>query len=413
MNDCRNNYGCLDCDSGCDHKCGPAAYQCDFNIAADPLDGSFWNVTWCGKLHRVKLPAVKETDTKHSLNVSNATLNYQGESHNETWTGAQLGSIITIGDLRDARVDYDTSAMCYELIYHKYGDCGEGCKSLDNAWSTFSIDNENALGNQIRYVRGANRYGCPQFLNTPTPSSGFWFQGWRGDTMENGYFQPSSVATLPTNSTTGDPYVMSQNQTTKAPVIGTLPWNCVLQNIFGNLGVDISGVWTEVEGTPGFGASFNQMTGDFQIRWSDWNNIANHHKAGDGVLTGKISWDITFDVKTGTIQYVVHHIYFDTVTWTPDEGVTRFPAPTLYLWAVAIPGGTETDLIPGGITFGSTRVERQLGQTFSINQTYQVGPGQTVGPFNFVRIHVDWDVDDRGYMGVQFASKLTGWTPCS
>lgn len=409
MNNCRKNYGCFDCDKPCE-PCGPAAYDCGISIAADPFDNSFWNVTLCGKLHKVKLPTIKETDTRHSINVSNATINYQAEMHNETWTGAQVGSIISLGDLRDTRVDYDTDAMCYELIYHKYGDCGEGCKSLENAWSTFSIDNENALGSQIRYVRGANRYGCPYFLDVPATSSQYWFQGWRGDTNENGYYQPSTVSTLPT-AANGDPIVMSQNPTTKAPVVGTLPWNCVIENIFGNLGVAVQDVWDQRQGTAGFGASFDQITGDFQIRWSDWNNLEQTRKAGDGLIKGKLNWDVSFDVKTGNLTYIIHNLYYESVAWTKAEGTLGATYPSLTLKGITFPGATQTDVITN-FTYGASNVSQVLNVTIPIGQTIIVAPGQTVGPFNFAYIYVDWTLDDEGYLGVQFASRLTGWKAC-
>lgn len=411
MDNCAKKNYCAPCETSCG-GCGPAAYDCDFSIMANPTDPSFWNVTWCGKLHKVKLPTISETDTKHSLNYSNATWNYDAENHQETWTGGQIGSIIQLGDLRDVKTDYETDAMCYELIYHKYGECGEGCRSIEDAWSTFSIDSQNALGGQIRYIRGANRYGCPYFLDTPSNESQFWYLGWRPN-GEVQYSQPTSVSQLPTNSN-GDPYVLSQNPTTKAPVVGVLPWNCVLENIFANLGVNVNGIWREIQGTPGYTAEFNQITGEFHIDWNDWNNIATipANRAGYGTITGKLNWAVSFDVKTGTLKYVVNNIYFDTVTWTPDEGVTASTNPTLYLYAVPIPSGAEQNLIPGGLTFGKTKVTRVMNTTIPCNQTILVGPGQTVGPFDFVHMHLDWTYDDEGYMGVEFKSALSGWKTC-
>lgn len=402
---------CSPCEKPCG-DCGPAAYDCGFSIMADPTDASFWNVNYCGKISKVKLPAIKETDTKHSLNYSNATWNYDAENHQETWTGAQLGSIITLGDLRDVKTDYTTDAMCYELIFHKYGECGEGCRSIEDTWATFGIDSKNALGTQIRYVRGANRYGCPYFLDTPTNESQFWYLGW----LPNGevqYSQPATAPTLPTNSN-GDPYVMSQNPVTKAPVIGTLPWNCVLENIFGNLGVSVNGVWRKIEGTPGYTAAFNQITGEFHIDWNDWNNpnTIPANRAGYGTITGKLNWAVSFDVKTGSLKYVISNVYYDTMTWTPDEGVTASTNPTLYLWSVAIPGGAETDLIPGGVTFAKSPVTKILDKTVECNQTVIVGPGQTVGPLDFIHMKVDWVFDDESYMGAEFKSNLSGWKVC-
>lgn len=404
-----NCHSCEDPCNRCD-KCTEAAYDCNFSISAVPFDPTTWNVTWCGKLHKVKLPPFPETDTTLSINYSNATLNYKAERHLDTLTGQQLGSIINVGDLRDTAVDYTTDAMCYELIYHKYGDCGEGCKSPEDRWSTFSIDNDGALGSQIRYVRGANRYGCPYFLNVPSDPSQYWFQGWRGDTLENGYYQPTPVSQLPT-APNGDYYVLSQYPSNKQPVVGTLPWQCMMENIFGNLGVNVNGVWTEVQGTPGFWAWFDQITGDWTINWTDWNDLAATQRAGYGQISGKLNWDISFDTATGSMKYVIHNIYFNRMVWTVDQGVTQSTAPTMSLWGISIPSGEETQVM-WPVTFGKASVSQLIGVAIPCEQTVIVGPGQTTGVFNFVKIYVDWVGDDEGYMGVQFKSNLSGWKQC-
>lgn len=409
MDNFTNKCYCEPCGQG-RGKCNPSPYDCGFDIAVNPYDPSFWNVTLCGKLYKVKLPPSYETDTKHSLNYSNATFNYNAEKHEETWTGAQLGSIITIGDLRDTKVDYNTDALCYELIYHKYGDCGEGCQSIEDAWSTFSIDNQGALGSQIRYVRGANRYGCPYFLDTPSNTSQFWFQGWRGDTNENGYYQAQPVTALPADSN-GDPYVMSQNPTTKQPVIGTLPWNCVLNNIFANLGVNLEDTWSVIHETPGFSAKFDQVAGNFTINWTDWNNEVTGHVAGYGQLTGKLNWTVGFDITTGSMKYVINNVYFDKVVWTVVEGVQSTVPLVLNIWGVPIPSGAEVPII-SGMELKNTNVNQILNTTVAYNQTVLVAPGEEVGPFEFVHIFVDWIGDDNGYMGIKFKSNLSGWNAC-
>lgn len=409
MDSFTNKCYCEPCSNSCE-PCGEAPYDCGFDIAVNPYDPSFWNVTLCGKLIKVKLPPFNETDTRHSLNYSNATFSYQAERHNETWTGTQLGSIITVGDLRDTKVDYDTDALCYELVYHKYGDCGEGCQSIEDAWSTFSIDNQGALGPQIRYVRGANRYGCPYFLDIPSNPSQYWFQGWRGDQNENGYYQAQPVATLPTNAN-GDPYVMSQNPVTKQPVIGTLPWNCVLENIFANLGVNIEGAWREIQGTPGFSASFDQVEGNFTINWTDWNNVTAGNIAGYGQLTGKLNWDAGFDITTGSMKYTINSVYFDHMTWQKVEGVTGPTPLTFKLWGVPIPTGPEIKIGPD-IPLQQSDVNQVLDTTITYKQTILVGPGQEAGPFEFLHIYVDWIGDDEGYMGIKCKSNLSGWNVC-
>lgn len=412
----KNFSGCISCQDGCDNPCnspcGPASYRCDFDITASPFDPSTWNVTWCGKLHKIKIPAIAETDTTLSTNYSNATLNYKAERHEDIITGEQLGSLIAVGDLRDTEVDYTTEALCYELIYHKYGDCGDGCMSVEDRWSTFSIDNDGALGPQIRYVRGANRYGCPYFLDVPPNPAQFWFQGWRTENNENGYYQAVRVEELPKDSN-GNYVVLSQYYQNKQPVVGIIPWQCMLENIFGNLGMQVTGDWRPSQGTAGFGddLKFDQINGYFSINWNDWNDLAETQLAGKGVISGKLNWEMSFNPDNGVLKYVINSVYYDKMTWTPVQGVTQPSAPTMYAWAIDINTNAETEIIPGQ-TFGRAAVTYTINKTFPANKTIMVGPGQEVESLDFIHIRVDWANDDEGILGALFSSKLSGWKDC-
>lgn len=200
---------CNECNNPCKKGCKPARYSRGFPTCSSVFDQN------------------GETDTKLSLDVSGATLNYAAERHTDTITGQQLGSIINLPDLRDVNLDYDFDAMCAEFIYHKYGECGEGCQSLENAWNLFSLDQDGAKKNQLRYVRGANAYGCPVFLDVPSNVNEWWYAGWRLDGDGNkqfGYFQPKPVTELPKDSS-GNTLVVSQDPATKQPVIGPLALN--------------------------------------------------------------------------------------------------------------------------------------------------------------------------------------------
>lgn len=210
---------CNPCNNPCNKGCKPARYSKSFNLGNCDCE---------------------ETDTKLSLNVSGGTLNYAAEKHTDIITGAQLGSIINFNDLRDVNIDYDFDAMCGEMIYHKYGECGDGCRSLEDAWNLFSIDSDGALQNQIKYVRGANAYGCPVFLDVPTNENQYWYAGWRPN-GQFGYYQNTPVTTLPKDSN-GNTLVVSQDPTTKQPIIGPLDINSFL---------DVHEC-TEFEAAPGF-----------------------------------------------------------------------------------------------------------------------------------------------------------------
>lgn len=219
---CNNfNYsgcGCGDCQDGC----RPAKYNGMFKIEVSPYDPLTWLVTWNGMTNKVRIPATSETDTSLSTDQSNATLNYKAEQHKDTVTGTQIGELIKMGDLRDVDFDASVSGTCYELLYRKYGSCGEGCQSVQNKWYNFNINSDGAKKNAIRFVRGTNTYGCPEYLNVPDNTNQYWFAGWKTDGENNqfGYFHPASE-TIPVDANYR-PLVMSINQTTKKPIIGPI-----------------------------------------------------------------------------------------------------------------------------------------------------------------------------------------------
>ena len=221
MNSCNCNpcNPCGDC-----KKCCPARYDCSFNIEASPYDPSTWMVTIGGMMHKVKVPGFNETDTTLSTNYTNSTLIYNAERHTDTITGEQLGGIINLDYLRNVDIDEDLDGHCYELVFRKYAECGEGCKSALDKWTNFNINSEGALRNGIQYVRGANQYGCPVYLDEPPRTDEYWWGMWRPDDtgygVEFGYIQPEYVDSLPTDEH-GNTLVLSQDENGK-PVIGPI-----------------------------------------------------------------------------------------------------------------------------------------------------------------------------------------------
>lgn len=381
----------IDCDP-CG-ECKPARYSQGFPVCPDPFEGDW-----------------KETDTTLSLNYEGANLNYNAERHTDIITGEQLGSIINLGDLRDVNTDSDTEAMCSELIYHKYGDCGEGCRSLEDSWTRVSIDDEGILKDNIRYVRGANVYGCPEYLTVPPTLDEYWFAGWRTETGQFGYYQARPVDELPTDEN-GDTIVISQDPDTKEPIVGSIPLNCILSNIVGNLGMNVYGTWSKIQETPQFTLAFNNITGAFTIKWSDWNDLASTQRAGYGVINGNVDWEADFDITTGSMKYKINNIYFDKAVWTKDQGVTQPTSPSLTVKGIAFPSGAETTVLSVQ-NYGSESWSQNININIPCDQTIVVPPAQTVGPINFAYIHVDWILDDEGYEQINFANTLSGWKDC-
>lgn len=411
---------CLFCGHECSScgrsKCGPAAYDCDVSLTVDPYNDDIWNLSLCGKLFQLHAPQSKETDTSLSTNYSNASLFYVAEKHTDIISGEQLGQLIRIEDLRDTDCDYTTSSMCYELIYRKYGECGEGCKSAQNGWVTFSIDNQNAKQDWLHYVRGVNVYGCPIFLDEPaTPTEWYW-TGWRTEGIHNefGYFQPRKVSSrnFPKDAN-GNHIFITEDPNTREPLSSTLPLDCILNNLLGNLGMKVTSEWSVIQQTAGFGATFNNMTGDFVIKWSDWNGAAGNPAlhAGDGQITGQLAWTISADAYTGKIVVHITSVNFYSAKWTKDLGVQASTMPTLNLSGVNLDTGALTKVLTK--TYGNASWSETLNTSIPCNVTLTIKPGkQPLEPTNFCYIFVDWIGDDEGYLGAKFSPMLSGWVDC-
>lgn len=384
MNNCANN--------SCNKGCKPARYSKGFPSCTSPMSRE------------------GETDTILSIDTPNATLNYKAEKHTDQITGKQLGGIININDLRDVDLDYGFDAMCAEFIYHKFGECGDGCQSLEDAWNLFSIDQDGAKQDGIQYVRGANAYGCPVFLDVPSNQLQYWYAGWRPN-GQFGYYQPAPVNKLPTID--GDPIIVSQDPNTKQPLVGTFPLTCLLDNLMNNFGLGTEIGFQVIKSTPQFEATVNNVTGDFDIMWNDWwNNFTIH--VGQGHILGRVKWDYKFDRNTGNMSFQVTGVDYYRVVYTTDKGVTT-SAPHLFLTLKSVPigGGAENQILYKEYT-GRENWTEEINQTVRGSATFTLNPGDKMGPFNFLYLYNDWvaDFDDEGYLNLTFTNKLNGWENC-
>lgn len=166
---------CFKNSCGCDPCSHPAKYGCDFNIQANPYDASIWNVTINGATTRVKIPKIAETDTKLSTSYTTAALTYNAEKHVDTITGAQLGGLISVEDLRDS--DTHDADSCDLLVYNPFcSDCGDGCKPKNAVWKNYHIpDAEDEISpDSDGYYRvlAKNDCGCIEETKLPVSASG-------------------------------------------------------------------------------------------------------------------------------------------------------------------------------------------------------------------------------------------------
>ena len=175
---CSNcNYKCDHCGNPCDKCSNPARYsKGNFQIEVSPYDASIWMVTIQGATTKVKIPKINETDTKLSTNFTSSALIYDAEKHTDTITGAQLGSLINLEDLRDTEASNADS--CDLLVYNPYcSDCGDGCKPKNARWRNYHIpdagDCELELDDEGYYhVLVKDDCGCIKECKLPVMADG-------------------------------------------------------------------------------------------------------------------------------------------------------------------------------------------------------------------------------------------------
>lgn len=397
------------------NKCDPARYsQNNCSMYVSPYDPT--QLVWdCGgMIQKFKLPEANETDTILTTNTTNSTLDYTAEKHRDVITGTQLGDIITLEDLRDTEIDATLAGTCYELVYHKYAECGEGCESVSDRWLNFNINSDGGKQDYLEYVRGANAYGCPTYLTPPANKNQFYFTGWRqdGEHKEFGYMQPKEVSGLPTDSN-GNVIAMSIDPTTKEPVVGPLPADCAIRNLIANLASEVWGGFRRIQGTPGFTASFNKVTGDFTISWDDWKDTAHTQHVGHGDLYGKLNWTTVFNTTNGTVTWRIDSVSFHRVHWDKDLGAHS----NIYLTIKGVNAGTggQTTVLDRYHFTGESSWNVDLGVTvpYGLNIT-NVGPQESRGGFDFVYFLVNWSLEnDEGFQQINFKNTLTAWISCN
>lgn len=123
-------------------------------------------------------PGIKKCQTVTHMNFNDQTgcIEYQNEKY--VYTDGTEGTLekicvsdflpfINLVDLNDVCFDEDLPGTCYELIFRKNLDCGNGCKSNADCWENFNINSPGAKVDSMDYIRGATEDGCPVYLDKP------------------------------------------------------------------------------------------------------------------------------------------------------------------------------------------------------------------------------------------------------
>lgn len=404
-----NHHG--DCGKGC----RPAEYDCGmFDLQVDPYDPTKLKVVIHGMTYTVDLPKIAETDTTVSIDFSSANLVYKAENHTDIISGEQLGSLINVKDLRDTDINEALDGNCYELIFHKFNDCGEGCRSAADRWLNFNINSDGAKQTSIPYVRGANLYGCPEYLDFPNPSNQYWFGMWNPTNQGFDYEQPKEVTTLPRDEN-NDPIVSATDPTTGQLIKGPVPLNCLTKNLVLSLGVSVYGTFRILQATPQFTSTFDPYNGYFTISWNDWNFIGTPQQihCGGGTIYGKLDWTTQFDMKNGTLTYTVTNMRYYNIVYKTDKGTAATQPLHITVKAVLQPGKQEVTLVNQYEFTSNADWTYNINRSFDTNFSVTLGPGQQAGPFEIAYMYNAWyNQDDEGYAQVNFQNKLYDWESC-
>ena len=140
------------------------------------------------------MPVVKfaETDTSVRLDIPGRSFIYNAEKHVDSFSAAELGSILHIADIGDVDITGVTDNSLF--VYQKNSDCGEGCEGINNSWVAWNA--KDHLVDEVETVMGFDANGKPQVLNHPDITSQYYTLGWNGADKVS-YTQPTVVATPP------------------------------------------------------------------------------------------------------------------------------------------------------------------------------------------------------------------------
>lgn len=184
-NPCNNCNSCSKCGASCcEHK-----NDCCCNLHLDwvPHTNCAISVQHDDCSDTLDLcPGIKKCQTVTHMNFNDQTgcIEYQNEKY--VYTDGTEGTLekicvsdflpfINLVDLNDVCYDEDLPGTCYELIYRKNLDCGNGCKSNADCWENFNINSPGAKVDSMDYIRGATEDGCPVYLDKPDNCSFLMF----------------------------------------------------------------------------------------------------------------------------------------------------------------------------------------------------------------------------------------------
>ena len=135
--------------------------------------------------------------------------------------------------------------------------------------------------------------------------------------------------------------------------------------------------------------------GDWVFRYSDWNNLEQTEKVGDGVVTGKAN----FCMSVGENKQISWHIRSVTVSTFTYTATSVVPASRPSI-TIRVPNSSGEVIYQRESVQGN--ISEAINRTVDLNLSGTLGTGQSTDWIQFLSIYNDWVVDDETNLYVQF-----------
>lgn len=169
-------------------------------------------------------------------------------------------------------------------------------------------------------------------------------------------------------------------------------WNSLQNMLLMNLAINAK--YEIRQETRGLSVSVAR-NGDWVFRYSDWNNLEQTEKVGDGVVTGKAD----FCMSVGENKQISWHIRRVTVSTFTYTATSVVPASRPSI-TIRVPNSSGEVIYQRESVQGN--ISEAINRTVDLNLSGTLGTGQSTDWIQFLSIYNDWVVDDETNLYVQF-----------
>ena len=180
-------------------------------------------------------------------------------------------------------------------------------------------------------------------------------------------------------------------------------WNFAQNLLLNNLAIDVQ--YQILQETRGLSVTI-QRNGNWQFNYSDWDNLEETSKIGDGVVKGKADFCMSVD-KDKKITWNIRSVTVETYTYTSTGLVPSSGYPNI---AIRIPDENGTVVYQRNQIKGN--ISEAINKKVDLNLSGTLATGQATNWMNFCHIYNDYTVrDDEINLQVKFSNNNVDSVP--